>query len=137
MAKVYVVTSGHYSDYCIKAVFSDKIEVLKFVQAYNENETNDYNHACVEEYELDVCVDKTKQGLVLYRVGIRMNGDVYTVGVSEEDSGVRFYPRFGDHAKNPPLAATFDVWAKTKKHAIKIANERRAQLIATEQWGKE
>ena len=43
--KVYVVTSGTYSDYCIEAIFSDKkkAEVYSGIHSYNE----------VEEWEVD------------------------------------------------------------------------------------
>lgn len=32
---------------------------------------------------------------------------------------------------------SFRVWAKDKIHAVKIANEKRLQLIAADQWHKE
>jgi len=32
---------------------------------------------------------------------------------------------------------TFYIWAKDEMHAVKIANERRVQLIASNQWEPE
>ena len=46
MAKIYIVTSGEYSDYTIDAVFSTKEKAEEYVQQYGTN----YR---VEDYDID------------------------------------------------------------------------------------
>ena len=48
---VYVVTSGEYSDYCIKEVFTDRKQAELFCAVHND--ADDYNDYRVEEYEAD------------------------------------------------------------------------------------
>jgi hypothetical protein len=45
-------------------------------------------------------------------------------------------PRMVEEARpyGDGVRVSFDVWAKDESHAVKIANERRVQLIASGQW---
>lgn len=73
MSKVYIVTQGAYSDYCIDSVFSNKEQAEKrallITDQYNEE-------AYVEEYELDEIVI---QGDVYkyYEVTVNSYNDLY------------------------------------------------------------
>ena len=52
MAKVYIVTSGCYSDYTINACFSTKEKAQEYIN--NSKKTQDYSYDIgIEEYELD------------------------------------------------------------------------------------
>ena len=51
MKKVYLVTAGDYSDYHVKAVFSEKRGAELF--AATKNDSDDYYEYRIEEYELD------------------------------------------------------------------------------------
>jgi len=51
MAKVWVVTSGEYSDYGIEAIFSSPTLANKLVQSLNQRKGHDY--ADFQEWELD------------------------------------------------------------------------------------
>jgi len=51
--KIYVVTSGQYSDYGINGVFTVKEKAQKYVDIYNACEA-DYDSARIEEYEADI-----------------------------------------------------------------------------------
>ena len=52
--KIYIVTSGEYSDYGIDAVFTTKEKAVDYVEQHG----TDYN---IEEYELDKEVEKKNQ----------------------------------------------------------------------------
>lgn len=51
MKKVYVVTSGCYSDYAIDRIFSTKDAANLFIALHEDDEWTDYNE--VEEWEVD------------------------------------------------------------------------------------
>lgn len=53
---IYVVTSGTYSDYGIKAVFTDKARAEKYVEAHNSGD-HVWDKASIEEYEDGAEVD--------------------------------------------------------------------------------
>ena len=48
--KVYIVTSGEYSDYGIEAVFSTREMAEKYIAT---NNTTDYPYDYIEEYDID------------------------------------------------------------------------------------
>jgi len=52
--KIYIVTSGCYSDYVINAVFTTKEKAVEYVEQHG----TDYN---IEEYDLDEEVEKKTQ----------------------------------------------------------------------------
>jgi hypothetical protein len=117
--KLHVVTKGEYSDYSICGIYStaEKAEEAKRLYAADE----------VEEWELD----KTPAHLPGHwpysvRMDIDGNSDVEPSAVNYMVEEARPY---GDGVR-----VSFDVWAKDEAHAVKIANERRAQLIASGQW---
>lgn len=58
--KIYIVTSGCYSDYGINAVFTDKELAEKYCTAHNKY-PDEY---CIEEYEADSEVCDAKVGFV-------------------------------------------------------------------------
>ena len=58
--KVYIVTSGIYSDYRIEAVFSTREAAELFIAT---NNTIDYPYDYIEEYEMDDNVVITDKGI--------------------------------------------------------------------------
>ncbi len=123
MAKVYLVTEGCYSDYRVLGVYSTK-------------ENADYAHVLyasdnkIEEYDLDYFGDDPRDGLLPYAVEMKKTGDVAEVirwGVHEVPSSKWVPLMYSD-------AVRFFVRARDDEHAVKIANERRAELIASESW---
>lgn len=134
MTTIYVVTSGQYSDYSIRGVFTTKENAQAYINAFSAkySEFND-----VEEYELDQWVDEISRGLIHWRVIMYRDGSLHEVEKSE-------YPGFGgDFEKgvhwmdraywNPTQPwANFYVWSETQEAAIKIANERRIMALAAE-----
>jgi len=121
---IYVVTSGEYSAYGIEAVFDSKDLAKKFIDAFGNN----YEEFMIEEYELNPHSKQLKSGRKPFVVTMGKNGDCYDVHqtthsyeFSEEDEMVGNY-------------MYCYMFAKDEKHAIKIANEKRTQLIVMDNW---
>jgi len=132
--KVYIVTSGAYSDYSIEAAFSTEAAAEKFASLFGG-----LDDACVEEYEVDrpehISCTKPNFVVIMARNG-DVVGDVMAVGpMREPDKGDKpsfVRPILGDWAGKTILHEV--VRAKDKQHAVKIVNERRARYIAENMW---
>ena len=126
MKTIYVCTGGVYSDYDIYGVFDDK----KLADAFAEKFAPDCE---VEEYPLNMFKEEIESGHDPYFVRMTKCGEAEEVkrcfdGFSytgKEDGQMRF------DVSNGMMLHCF---ARDKTHAIKIANERRAALIAANQW---
>lgn len=143
MDKLYLLTSGQYSDYHVEGVFSslEKVEEYKlqhkrlFINYEREvckNESveellDNYYHYFNDPEEISVDEAILPSGLQPYNVTMDTNGDNTEVCYSESYN--YWYKGFGLHKNR----LTFKVLAKDKAHAIKIANDRRIQLIANKQ----
>ena len=66
----------------------------------------------------------------------KKNGKVIRIDQVEPSITSDEYSRLGLNVDNQPVGRIFSIWAKDEKHAIKIANERRVQLIANNEWDK-
>lgn len=123
MNMVYVVTDGHYSDYRVVGICSTLEKANRLRELYNCK--ND-----IKEMALDDLPD-VPPGLYAFVV------------VMDQDGNVRYSRREGcdvmqNNWKWAPYCdgknVAFYVWARDDRHAIKIANEQRIQLIANNQW---
>lgn len=120
--KLYLVTDGDYSDYHLCCVCSSKQKAdhaKKFYAAQND----------IEEYELDALPDHP-DGMFWYSVRMDRDGDTRSVKIeagnhAHEDE----WSPYGDNE-----TVCFYMWATDEKHAVKVANERRAMLVASGQW---
>ena len=132
--KIYVVTSGEYSDYRIEAMFTSKRVAEKFA----DNGT-DFDAAEVETYTLNEGADKIRQGLKHFNLEMDRDGTALFIGNRLPSAHVRTRIlaayTYGDTYK--PRRLEMSVWAKDKNHAAKIANEKRTLLIANNEWGEE
>lgn len=123
MSKVYLVTDGYYSDYRVLGVYAtmEKAEQAKLLYAADND---------IEEYELDVVPD-SPPGLVPFVVTITVSGDVRTI---YRESADQFSPRWHVANWDGNLNGLFYMWARDEQHAVKIANEWRAQIAALGLW---
>ena len=126
---IYVVTRGEYSDYDIEALFSEVENAEQFVKYYNA--TNRYDEARIEERELDAISEYSPKGMNFYSVVMDRNGDADEPHI-QSWMDTPYVSHMWHARKGEWLHMT--VAARDKEHAIKIVNEKRAQLIATEQW---
>lgn len=124
MAKIYIVTSGEYSDYCIQAVFS----TLKKANEYRQQHGTDFS---IEIFDID---EEVKKETKIWRVEMRFDN----FKVSECTAGL-WGNGWGSHMKDT-FEYRFD-WegikyirlyleADSMDRAIKIASERIAQIKA-------
>lgn len=121
--KIYIVTSGEYSDYGIDAVFTTKEKAVYYVEQHG----TDYN---IEEYNLDEeVVKETKLWLVEFEIESQeikhASPTTYNIDKNKDTCEVTEYLSF-----NPYMV--FYVEANTMDRAIKIARERFAAVKANE-----
>lgn len=139
--KVYAVNSGCYSDYKIVAIFSSKKLAQEFMGAV-KSQYSGYND--IEEYELNPkTADLINRGYSVWNVHMLKDGSTERVERKETDTydvsniGATIWHRSTAPAyvgMNKQDILTAHVWAKTKKQAVKITNEHRARMIASNEW---
>ena len=127
--KVYIATSGRYSDRRIMGVYSNEELATKAQDLYDADNT-------IEEFELDIYPD-SPPGLFPWSVGMDADGNMPELygGNPEREKAEDFkemYLPYSRYGKEKILM--FYVWARDSDHAIKISGEKRAQLIATGRW---
>lgn len=132
--KIYVVTTGEYSDYGIEAIFSSKEKAQEFSNFFydkSDNYTNKEGQVRIEEYELDKIYEFPK-GKLPFVICMEKNGDstCYQQTPTDFEEAESLYLRTSDSE----IVLSKNLWAKDKEHAVKITNERRAFLIANNLW---
>lgn len=121
---IYIVTEGEYSDYRICAVFDNKELAQKYIKATTSN-SRWSDEKEIEEWPLN----ELKKGYKFFAVNMGKNGNS-TVEEANCIWGPRFFKQYNEEFLK------MNVMAKDEKHAIKIVNEKRVQLIANDMWGK-
>jgi hypothetical protein len=136
MKEVWFVESGEYSDYTVVGVFSTE---------ENANMIRDLLNATVVKRVLDPGVNELREGMSQFYVQMLKDGTVEKCVLQTEISAYTFedQPRIWRRSIAPAykntgvqdcLQGTF--WAKDSTHAVKIANEYRAQFIASGEWDR-
>lgn len=121
--KVYIITKGSYSDYHICAVTLNKDTAKKLAKKYSEDE---WDKALIEEYVLD---DFTNCERYMYRVGFYERGIDCTFDEYEHTEKIIY----NNSAWTGVESIIVYVKAKDEEHAIKIAQDRRAEYLAKKQ----
>lgn len=123
--KIYIVTSGEYSDYGIDAVFTTKEKAVDYVEQHG----TDYR---IEEYDLDEEVKKETQ---LWRIELCVEDGKF------DEASPTSYNRnelvdtcyiFGSFGMKEKSYICFYVDADSMDRAVKIARERFAAVKANE-----
>jgi len=113
------------SDYRISGVFDDKELAQKFVDTFSR----EYYDMGIEEWELNP-----------YRIELGKNYKPYSLTMDKDgnsfDIEVNASAYIGETLWRRDGKMVFGCLAKDQKHAIKIANEKRTQLIANNKWGE-
>lgn len=123
MKRVWVVTDGCYSDFHVVGVYSTKRKADRRVELLGPD-------GMATAYTLDQRVD-TPPRMKAWRVTITYKGEIYAAYPVDAEG---FEPQ-GLSVGYKNRNAAVSMWARDKKHAIKIAAELRAQAIATGKWG--
>lgn len=130
MSKVFVVTHGAYSDYCIDAIFSTKEKAEEYVVKYNE--TNSYDKGEITEWDLD---EMENAELITQTWSCRINlntGDITHEKPNEYKLVVKQGER-GDTSTDKAIPG-FDVHGMatsyiSAEHARKLAVELRQKWL--------
>ena len=135
MTKVYVVTTGEYSDYSIHAIFSDRTVADKYCDVHNHGEDDIFGDAyIVEEWTLDAW-DTKEVARKLYSASINLiTGE--RVGQTEYWDEVRPEIRVPErksvhwHGFLPDKITLTAESYVSPEHALKIAGDWRTKLLA-------
>ena len=122
--KIYVITKGAYSDYHICAVASTKEIAEKLQKIYSDEYY--WADAMIEEYDLNEAMDDVR---VFYDVTFENNRVSACFNEYGEKESIDFYK--GNGWKSDRLIVC--VRARDEDHAVKIAQDRRAEYLAKEQ----
>ena len=116
-----MVTDGDYSEYRICSIHSTKDRA-----EYAKRLFNTFND--IEEYVIDA-VPPHPHGYLLHFVAIDREGNCNSIEIIsvEQHDRIDWCPLHGGFVG-------IRVWAKDDKHAVKVANERRIQMIASNEW---
>lgn len=138
MKTIWVIEAGYYSDYRVVGVFSSK----KNAELVLKNLKGDYEEPSISEWSLDPAVSELNAGYRLWSGTMLRDGTVerceeqelssYDVSASLELWRRSSAPFCKGKSVQDCLHGT--VFAKDQKHAIKIFNEHRTQLIAAGKW---
>ena len=90
MSKVFIVTSGEYSDYGIDRVFSNEEKAKKWIDVITSMYGGNYN---IEQYELDAPIPERKEYLFFEAyieddVVIKSNFEFY---LADEPTDIKFF----------------------------------------------
>jgi len=128
--RVYIASSGQYSDYRILGVFSTKKIAEKFTLIYGDSGYGERNE--VEEFEVDEHKNNLDRGLALFFVrwfskAWREKSPSYDEWdcTLEEPTEEIIKPNWIKDGN----VWTAHIWAKGKTHALKIASELKRQSI--------
>ena len=137
---IFVIEQGSYSDYQVVGVYSTRAaanqvrDALRAAECYGDSPE-------VAEWPLNPAVDELRQGLSRFRVVMLIDGTVERCDPSalsgyELAGSVQIWRRTqaAYKGKGIPDALMAVVWAKDAEHAIKIANEHRAEMKASGRW---
>ena len=116
---LFLVSTGEYSNYCIRGIFST-IEKAEYAKKLWQS-ANDIDEMILDELP--------EHPLNTLRFLVYMEKD----GTANVESMPPIIPDYEEsHFGDGELRMC--VWARDKEHAIKIVNEKRAQLIAMGKW---
>ena len=121
--KVFVVTTGEYSDYRIERVFSTRKKALEYLDTKDDEYT-------LEVFDLDEPIDRKTQ---IYEISFELDKkkvwNVRTTWDVRYKDTIHIGGRYFNNRK------TLDIYVESdsRKRALKIASERYGAVIAGEQ----
>jgi hypothetical protein len=128
---IYIVTSGDYSEYRICGAFTEEALAEKFIDSFSGD---NYSEFRIENYALNPYQYELKNDYKPFFVRMMKEGNCIEIKIrgssydfEDEGAAIGF-----DVNENMYIS----IFAKDEKHAIKIANEKRVQLIAENRWGR-
>lgn len=141
MDSVWFVEQGEYSDYRVVGVYTSEENAEKIKNAINATGRDD--EADVVMRRLDEYIDPFNRGFNAYHVQMARDGTtVECINRGWQVIGAYDIPvLLGSFNSSLRRVGTYIlsgcVYARDETHAIKIVNEKRAQLIAMGEWPEE
>jgi len=131
MSKVFVVTRGSYSDYGISGIFTTRKLAQAFIASFKKgyNEFNDIETWTLNPFEIAL-----KKGYKPYFLRIDKKGNTSNIKITDNSYGFEENMIYGFDVNNHMYLYTY---ALSPEHAIKIANEKRIQILAKDKWPKD
>jgi len=130
VAKIYIVTSGCYSDYRINHVFSTRELADRWI---GERAGEDYS---AEEYEIDPIVDFTEN--IKTSIGVDMNKDGSVRNIRDDGYGAYYKEArvrlWLDYRDTPTPYLETVILTRDRESAIKTTNDIRIRLLALDRW---
>ena len=121
MKKIFVVTSGEYSDYSISGIFSTKQLAQKYIDSFgNRDVYSSFNK--IEVHNLDPFEIELRDGYKPYFLRMDKDGNVSDIKVVTSSHG--FDDRTGGDGFDINGRMYVYVYAENEIHAIKICNEK-------------
>jgi hypothetical protein len=121
--KIYIITTGDYSDYSIEGVFDSEEKADRYLEAFPTSD------ATIEAHEVNPYDEDIQAGYRTYEVVMDRQGGVISARQSNEPS---YYAETLMSLDEKRLSSR--AFTKSKERAIEIANERRIQMIADGKW---
>ena len=137
MKQIFAVCSGLYSDWGIDAMFSTQEFAEEYIK-FNENVVPDKQSITI--YEIDPEFTQEKEDLG-FKIFMDKQGNTYNDLLANEFRTFEAGKIKGTWTYSDEEEINFDreilvfhIITKTHEQAIKIANEKRLQIIAGNQW---
>jgi hypothetical protein len=137
---IWVIEQGDYSDYRVVGVYDAEEKAVKVADAINKGET--FSQATVDKWTMNPGFEGINAGMQMFICWMLKDGTVERC----EPMEIRSYQIDGDckiwrrslapYYKNKGVEDCLDatVWATDEKHAVKIVNEKRLQMLALNLW---
>jgi hypothetical protein len=140
MSDIWVIEQGDYSDYRVVGVYDSKEKAQTVSDAINKGEP--FSPASVSKWTMNPGFEEINSGMQMFICWMLKDGTVERCDAMEisayqihgecniwKRSSAPFY-------KNKGLEDCLSayVWATDEKHAIKIVNEKRLQMLALNRW---
>lgn len=138
MSSVWVLEQGEYSDYRVIGVFPSKENAELVLHSIPQDESS-WDRPTIAEWELDPKISELRKGYKAFQLRMLRDGSIECCKEDEMSTYALFSCELmvwrreeasAYRGKGIPNCLSGVVLAKDQKHAIKIANEKRAQLIA-------
>lgn len=132
---VWAIEQGEYSDYHVVGVFTSAVDAELVVDTIGGDST-------IAEWPLNPAVADIRAGRKPFWVLMLRDGTVESVRPTEpndhELAGRAWIHRRSSapafQGTGLPDALQVTAWATDEQHAVKIANEKRLQMIASGEW---
>lgn len=148
MPSVFISSTGAYSDWSIRGVFSTRELAEDYQRRCNTEIPKDEQYFGsfndIEEHILDLPLTRADQGLRMFYFSMDRDGNVRSVPTSRHalDIGSEIGSEVTRAMWWNPRQGTYQwmnvsIWALDETHALKIANEKRLMIEARNGWGND